>query len=138
MGCGGGEGGGLRTRKTLGGGTTFVWLIHARLGGSLLVTAFQHGLFLAEPLAQHILIIILFLLSHFNLFYSSADQNPRYSNLLRIQLADQRAVMVTLTRLPLVSRVVQRILQAKPQRTKEPNQKEREKRKEREKERKGL
>ena len=128
----------VRTRKTLGGGgTTFVWLIHARLGGGLLVTAFQHGLFLAKPLAQHILIIIL-LLSHFKLFYSSTDQNPRYSNLLRIQLADQRAVMVTLTRLPLVSRVVQRILQAKPQRTKEPNQKEREKRKEREKERKGL
>ena len=137
MGCGGGEGGGLRTRKTLGGGTTFVWLIHARLGGSLLVTAFQHGLFLAEPLAQHILIIILFLLSHFNLFYSSADQNPRYSNLLRIQLADQRAVMVTFTRFPLVSRLVQRILQA-AQRTKEPHQKEIEKRKEREKERKGL
>ena len=26
-------------------GTTFVWLIHARLGVGLLVTAFQHGLF---------------------------------------------------------------------------------------------
>ena len=127
----------VRTRKTLGGGgTTFVWLIHARLGGGLLVTAFQHGLFLAKPLAQHILIIIL-LLSHFKLFYSSTDQNPRYSNLLRIQLADQRAVMVTFTRFPLVSRLVQRILQA-AQRTKEPHQKEIEKRKEREKERKGL
>ena len=43
-------------------GTTFVWLIHARLGAGLLVTAFQHGLFLAL-LAQHILIIIL-LLTH--------------------------------------------------------------------------
>ena len=45
------------------GGTTFVWLIHARLGSDLLVTAFQHALFLAEPLAQHILIITL-LLTH--------------------------------------------------------------------------
>ena len=38
-------GGCVRTRKTLGGGTTFVWLIHARLGGGLLVTSFQHWLF---------------------------------------------------------------------------------------------
>ena len=83
------------------------------------------------------ILIIIILLSHFKLFYSSTDQNPRYSNLLRIQLADQRAVMVTLTRLSLVSHLVQRILQA-TQRTKEPHQKEREKRKEREKERKGL
>ena len=84
------------------------------------------------------ILIIIILLSHFKLFYSSTDQlNPRYSNLLRIQLADQRAVMVTLTRLPLVSHLVQRILQA-AQRTKEPHQKEREKRREREKERKGL
>ena len=44
-------------------GTTFGWLIHARLGSGLLVTAFQHGLFLAELLAQHILIITL-LLTH--------------------------------------------------------------------------
>ena len=59
------KGGCVRTRKTLGGGgTTFGWLIHARLGSGLLVTAFQHGLFLAEPLAQHIRIIILLLLTH--------------------------------------------------------------------------
>ena len=45
--------------------------------------------------------------------------------------------MVTLPGLPLVSRLVQRILQV-TQRTKEPHQKEREKRKEREKGRKGL
>ena len=51
-------------RPWRGAGATFVWLIHARLGGGLLVTAFQHGLFLAEPLAQHILIIIL-ILTHF-------------------------------------------------------------------------
>ena len=64
-GCVEGRGGGcVRTSETLGGGTTFVWLIHARLGGGLLVTSFQHGLFLAEPLAQHILIIIL-ILTHF-------------------------------------------------------------------------
>ena len=54
-----------------------------------------------------------------------------------MQLADQRAVMVTLTRLQLICHLVQRMPQA-TQRTKEPNQKEREKRKEREKERKGL
>ena len=41
----------LDTSKTLGGGKTFVWLIHARLGCGLLVTAFQHGVFLAELLA---------------------------------------------------------------------------------------
>ena len=52
-------GGCVRTSKTLGGGKTFVWLIHARLVGGLLVTAFQHGPLLAEPLARHILIIIL-------------------------------------------------------------------------------
>ena len=38
--------------------------VHARLGDGLLVTAFQHGLFLAEPLAHHILIIILLSLTH--------------------------------------------------------------------------
>ena len=43
------------------GRTTFGWLVHARLGSGLLVTAFQHALFLAEPLAQHILIITLLL-----------------------------------------------------------------------------
>ena len=53
----------VRTWKTLGRGKTFVWLTHARLGGGLLVTGFQHGLFLAELLAQHILIITL-LLTH--------------------------------------------------------------------------
>ena len=37
---------------------------NTRLGGGLLVTAFQHGLVLTEPLAQHIVIIIL-LLTHF-------------------------------------------------------------------------
>ena len=58
----------VRTWKTLGRGKTFVWLTHARLGGGLLVTGFQHGLFLAEPLARHILIIIL-LLTHFQLFF---------------------------------------------------------------------
>ena len=49
------------------------------------------------------------LLSEFliNSFFRT-DQNPRYSNLLRMQLADQRAVMVTLTRLPLVCHLVQR------------------------------
>ena len=41
------------------GGTTFVWLIHATLGGGLL---FNMGSFFAE-LAQHILIVIL-LLTH--------------------------------------------------------------------------
>ena len=57
--------GGVRTWKTLGGGgANFVWVIHTRLGGGLLVTAFQHGLVLTEPLAQHIVIIIL-LLTHF-------------------------------------------------------------------------
>ena len=56
---------------------------------------------------------------------------------MRIQLADQRAVIVTLPVLPLVSRLFQRILQA-AQRTKEPHRRERERRKEREKERKGL
>ena len=45
--------------------------------------------------------------------------------------------MVTLPGLPLVSRLVQRILQV-TQRTKEPHQKEREKRKKREIGRKGL
>ena len=45
-------------------GANFVWVIHTRLGGELLVTAFQHGLVLTEPLAQHIVIIIL-LLTHF-------------------------------------------------------------------------
>ena len=54
-----------------------------------------------------------------------------------MQLADQRAVMVTLTRLQLICHLVQRMPQA-IQRTKEPHQKEREKTKEREKERKGL
>ena len=105
-------------------------------GGGLLVTAFQYGLVLTEPLAQHVVIIIL-LLTHFSLFLSSTDQNPRYSNLLRVQLADQRAVMVTLPGLLLVSRLVQRILQA-TQRTKKPHRKKREKRKEREEERKGF
>ena len=54
-----------------------------------------------------------------------------------MQLADQRAVMVTLTRLQLICHLVQRMPQA-IQRTKEPHQKEREKRKQREKERKRL
>ena len=54
-----------------------------------------------------------------------------------MQPADQRAVMVTLTRLLLVCHLVQRMPQA-TQRTKEPHQKDREKTKEREKERKGL
>ena len=57
-------GGCVRYFEDPGRGKTFVWLKHARLGGGLLVTAFQHGLFLAEPLAGHILIIIL-LLTHF-------------------------------------------------------------------------
>ena len=47
-----------------GGGANFVWVIHTRLGGGLLVTAFQHGRVLTEPLTQHIVIIIL-LLTHF-------------------------------------------------------------------------
>ena len=62
-----GSGGGgvvLELGRLWEGETTFVWLIHTRLEGGLLVTAFQHGLFLAEPLAQHILIIILLLLTH--------------------------------------------------------------------------
>ena len=46
------------------GGANFVWVIHTRLGGGLLVTAFQHGRVLTEPLTQHIVIIIL-LLTHF-------------------------------------------------------------------------
>ena len=45
-------------------GANFVWVIHTRLGGGLLVTAFQHGRVLTEPLTQHIVIIIL-LLTHF-------------------------------------------------------------------------
>ena len=94
------------------------------------------GSFFTESSAQHILIIILLFNSSLIIF-SFTDQNPRYSNLQRIQLEDQRAVMVTLPGLPLVSRLVQRILQ-ETQRTKEPHQKEREKRKKREKERKGL
>ena len=63
-----GGGGGCKNWEDPGRGreTTFVWLIHARLGGGLLVTAFQHGLFLAKSLAQLILGIILLLLSsHF-------------------------------------------------------------------------
>ena len=54
-----------------------------------------------------------------------------------MQPADQRAVMVTLTRLLLVCHIVQRMPQA-TQRTKEPHQEVREKTNEREKERKGL
>ena len=63
-GCGGWRGGGVKTWKTLGEGANFVWVIHTRLGGGLLVTAFQHGRVLTEPLTQHIVIIIL-LLTHF-------------------------------------------------------------------------
>ena len=59
-----GGGGGVWTRKTLGGGANFVWVIQTRLGGGLLVTAFQHGRVLTEPLTQHIVIKIL-LLTHF-------------------------------------------------------------------------
>ena len=55
----GGGGGCVRTSETLGGGTTFCLVNTWKAGGGLLVSAFQHGLFLAEPLAQHILIIIL-------------------------------------------------------------------------------
>ena len=60
------EGGGvvLELGRPWEGGANFVWVIHTRLGGGLLVTAFQHGLVLTEPLAQHIVIIIL-LLTHF-------------------------------------------------------------------------
>ena len=61
MGVGGG-GVVLELGRPWEGGDNFFWLIHTRLEGGLLVTAFQHGLFLAEPLAQHILIIILLLL----------------------------------------------------------------------------
>ena len=50
MGVGGGEVV-LELGRPWEGGTTFFWLIHTRLEGGLLVTAFQHGLFLAEPLA---------------------------------------------------------------------------------------
>ena len=61
-----GAGGGvvLELGRPWEGGANFVWVIHTRLGGGLLVTAFQHGLVLTEPLAQHIVIIIL-LLTHF-------------------------------------------------------------------------
>ena len=45
-------------------GANFVWVIHTRLGGGLLVNAFQHGRVLTEPLTQHIVIIILSL-THF-------------------------------------------------------------------------
>ena len=51
-------GGGVRTWKTLGGGANFVWVIHTRMGGGLVVTAFQHGHVLTEPLTQYIVIII--------------------------------------------------------------------------------
>ena len=59
-----GRGGGDGTRKTLGGRDNFCLINTCKAGSGLLVTAFQHGLFLAEPLAQHILIIILLLLTH--------------------------------------------------------------------------
>ena len=36
-----------------------------KAGGGLVVTAFQHGRVLTEPLTQHIVIIILLLLTHF-------------------------------------------------------------------------
>ena len=65
------------------------------------------------------------LLSEFLInYFFPTDQNARYSNLLRMQLADQRAVMVTLTRLPLVCHLFQRMPQV-IQRTKESHQKER-------------
>ena len=46
------------------GGANFVWVIHTRPGSGLLVTTFQLGRVLTEPLTQHIVIIIL-LLTHF-------------------------------------------------------------------------
>ena len=62
------EGGGevvLELRRPWEGeGDNFCLVNTCKAGGGLLVTAFQHGLFLAEPLAQHILIIIL-ILTHF-------------------------------------------------------------------------
>ena len=57
-------GGGSDGTRNLGGRDNFCLINTYKAGSGLLVTTFQNWLFLAEPLAQHILIIILLLLTH--------------------------------------------------------------------------
>ena len=103
------RGGCVRTRKTLGGADNFWLVITCKAGEWFTCNCLSTcALFSWTTSTTHSYYIIIIINSSLIIF-SSTDQNPRYSNLLRIQLADQRAVVVTLPILPLVSRLVQRI-----------------------------